>query len=162
MHWPPDAQTEPLGLSAQLRVVPVPWHVKGAMQSASVPHTVRHAPAPQTYGEQLLVVGVAHVPVPVQCETGVYVEPLHEAAPHATPVPACAHAPAPLQAPVSPQGGLGAQPPCGSAVPATTFVHVPADPATSHAWHSPHDAELQHTPSTQLAPVRQSLVCAHV
>jgi hypothetical protein len=81
---------------------------------------------------------------------------VHDAAPHATPTPACAHAPAPLHVPVLPHGGLAAQPPCGSGTPATTLVHDPADPATAHDWHSPHEAELQHTPSTHELPVRQS------
>jgi hypothetical protein len=71
MHWPPDAHVSPLAFSAQLRVPPVPWHVKGATQSPSVAHAVRQAPGPQTYGEQPLVAGTAHAPVPVQCETGV-------------------------------------------------------------------------------------------
>ena len=69
--------------------------------------------------------GVAQVPVPVQCETGVKVEPEHEAAPHETLVLPCSHAPAPLQLPVLPQGGFGAQPSCGSCTPAPTFAHEP-------------------------------------
>ena len=31
-----------------------------------------------------MVDGVAHPPAPVQCETGVYVEPMHDVAPQAT------------------------------------------------------------------------------
>ena len=29
-----------------------------------------------------------------------------------------------------------------------TFVHVPAEPGTSQAWHCPLQAVAQHTPST--------------
>jgi hypothetical protein len=36
--------------------------------------------------------------------------------------------------------------PCGAP---TTGVHAPTLPETSHAWHSPPQAWLQHTPSTQ-------------
>jgi hypothetical protein len=36
--------------------------------------------------------------------------------------------------------------PCGAPC---TGVHVPTDPATSQAWHSPSQAALQHTPSMQ-------------
>jgi hypothetical protein len=48
MHWVPEAHASPLALSAQLRVAPPPWHVKGATQSASVAQVVLHAFAPQT------------------------------------------------------------------------------------------------------------------
>jgi hypothetical protein len=161
MHWPPDTHVRPLAFSAQLFEPVAPWQVNGATQSPSVAHVARQAPPPQVYGEQALVAGAAQLPVPVQCETGVYVEPVHEAAPHATPTPACAHAPAPLHAPVLPQGGLAAQPPRGSAVPAATLAQVPALPATAHDWHSPHEAVLQQTPSTHELPVRQSAVCVH-
>jgi hypothetical protein len=90
-------------------------------------------------------VGVAQAPAPVQCETGVYVEPVHDAVPQDTLALACSQAPAPLQFPVLPQGGLAAQPPCGSTLPAPTSVHVPV----AHVWQRPHDDDAQHTPSTQ-------------
>jgi hypothetical protein len=48
MHWVPAAQARPLALSAQLRVAPAPWQVKGATQSASVAQVVLQAFAPQT------------------------------------------------------------------------------------------------------------------
>ena len=102
--------------------------------------------------------GVAQVPVPVQCETGVKVEPEHEAAPHETLVLPCSHAPAPLQLPVLPQGAAGGQPPCGSAAPAATFAHEPV----AQVWQLAHAEDAQHTPSTQKLPVRQSLVAMHV
>jgi hypothetical protein len=57
------------------------------------------------------VTGAAQEPVPVQCETGVYVDAEQDAVPHATLALACSHAPAPLQLPVLPQGCWGGQPP---------------------------------------------------
>jgi hypothetical protein len=50
----------------------------------------------------------------LQCPTGVRVEPLHEVAPQMVLVEAFRHAPAPLQVPLKPQGGLAGQPLCGS------------------------------------------------
>lgn len=82
---------------------------------------------------QLDDVGAAQPPLPLQCEMGVYVEPEHDTVPHATPVPATWHAPAPLQAPVLPHGGLGAHSPCGSAASRATLVQLPALPATLQA-----------------------------
>lgn len=106
--------------------------------------------------------GAEQVPEPVQCETGVYVETAHEAEPHGTLAVACAHAPAPLHAPVLPQGGPGGHASLGSAVPAATLLHEPASPWTAHDWQRPHEGELQHTPSTHVLPVRHSDVCAQV
>ena len=84
------------------------------MQFASVLQLVRHAAPPQTYGMQLEVTGAAHPPTPSQFDTGEKVEPVHEAVPHVTAVEACWHAPAPLHAPVLPQGGLAGQPLLGA------------------------------------------------
>jgi hypothetical protein len=161
MHWVPPVQVMPLALSAQFLLV-VPWQVYGARQSESPAHgEVLQTPVPQTYGEQLCVVGAAQLPLPLQCETGVNVEPLHEAVPQATVVAASWQAPAPLQSPVLPQGGFAAQRPCGSAVPIATLAQLPRLPVTLHAWHVPHEAVLQQTPSTQLLPVRQSFELVH-
>jgi hypothetical protein len=44
----------------------------------------------------------------------VKVDPLHEAVPQLVVAGAFAQMPLPSQRPVNPQGGLGAQPPCGS------------------------------------------------
>jgi hypothetical protein len=145
MHWLPIAHARPLALSAQLRVAPAPWQVKGGTQSASVAHVVLHADEPQTYGVQLAGAGAAQVPAPVQCEIGVKVATEQEAMPHATLVPPCSQAPPPLQLPVLPQGGLAGQPPCGSGAPAWTLAHEPV----AQVWQRPHDEAAQHTPSTQ-------------
>jgi hypothetical protein len=67
----------------------------------------------------------------LQLDTGVYVDPVHEAVPQLTAVDACVQAPAPLQTPVLPQGGLGVQP--LSAVPEATFAQEPALAPTLHA-----------------------------
>jgi hypothetical protein len=48
MHWVPPVQARPLAFSAQLRVLPEPWQVKGATQSLSVPQLTRQTPPPQT------------------------------------------------------------------------------------------------------------------
>jgi len=162
MHWAPAVHTRPFFLSAQLCAPAVPWHVKGATQSPSPVHVVLHAVEPQTYGEQLAGVGVAHEPVPVQFEMGVDIEPEHEGLPQLTLAAASSHAPAPLQLPVLPQGGAAGQRACGSASPEPTAAHEPALPVMLHAWHRPHVEAPQHTPSTQKLPVRQSEVAAHV
>jgi hypothetical protein len=98
------------------------------------------------------------MPSPVQCETGVKVEPEQEAAPQLTPALACSQEPAPSQLPVLPQGGWGVQRVCGSTSPEPTFEQVPALPTTLQAWQVPHDEVPQHTASTQKSPVKQSLV----
>jgi hypothetical protein len=130
------------------------------MQSPSTVHVVLHAPVPHRYGRQLDVGVTPHVPVPVQCETGVNVEPVHDAVPQLTLLDACSQAPPPLQLPVFPQGGFGAQRVCGSAVPEGTLLQVPAFGAMLQAWQSAHDEVLQQTPSTQKSPVRHSAVLA--
>src|SRR5258706_5624946 len=132
MHWAPPVHTSPFALSAQLCAPLVPGHVKGATQSGSLAQAVRHAFVPHTYGEQLDDDAVAQAPVPVQCETGVKLEPVHEAAPHDTPTPACSHAPEPLQLPVLPQGGLPAHAPWSAAPPDGMFLHEPANPGIAH------------------------------
>lgn len=104
--------------------------------------------------------GAAQAPAPVQCEIGVNVElPLgQEALPQATLVPAFWHLPAPSQLPVKPQGGFVAQRPCGSRPFEGTFAQLPALPAMLQAWQVVHELELQQTPSTQLLPVKQSVL----
>ena len=78
--------------------------------------------------------------------------------PHETVVGCSAHFPAPSQVPVFPQGLLldGAQAPCGSAMPACTFVQLPAFPDTLQAWQVPHEGDVQQTPSTQVRLVPHS------
>jgi hypothetical protein len=80
---------------------------------------------------------------------GVKVDPVHDCVPHDVVVAASWQAPAPLHAPVLPQGGLGVQRPPVSGLPAATFVQLPALVPTLHAWHNPHALVLQQTPSTQ-------------
>ena len=159
MHWLAAAQACPLGLSAQFLVVPDPWQVNGATQSLSALQLVLQALVPQTkLLGQADEVGGAQVPAPVQWETGVNVDPVQEAVPHATPVPPCWQWPAPSQAPVLPHGGAAAHPPCGSVVLAATLAQLPALPATLQAWQVGQDPVLQQTPSTQLLPVKHSAV----
>jgi hypothetical protein len=48
-HWLPAVQATPLGFSVQLLVVPLPWQVLGARQSASdVQGELLQAFVPQT------------------------------------------------------------------------------------------------------------------
>ncbi len=160
MHWLAAAQACPLGLSAQFLVDPDPWQVNGATQSASAVQLVLQAllvPQTKLLG-QVDEVGGAQAPAPVQWETGVNVEPVQDAVPHATPVPPCWQWPAPSQAPVLPHGGAAAQPPCGSVVLAVTLAQLPALPVTLQAWQVGQEPVLQQTPSTQLLPVKHSAV----
>ncbi len=55
----------------------------------------------------------------------------------------------PLQAPphALPSLAHAVRAPCGAPV---TAEQLPTEPGTSHAWHWPPQAALQHTPSTQL------------
>jgi hypothetical protein len=148
-----------LGLSAQLLVEPVPWQVRGATQSLSTVQAVLQAALVESQTNppgQVDETGAAQAPAPLQCETGVKVEPLQVAVPQETPVPPSWHFPAPSQAPVLPQGGLVAQRPCGSRPLAGTFAQLPALPARLQAWQVAQAVALQQTPSTQLFPVRQS------
>jgi hypothetical protein len=160
MHSPPAPQAAPLGLSAQFFVLPDPWHVRGAMQSALVAHDVLQAVPPHTYGEQSIETASPQAPLPLQRASVLAVEPEHVATAQTVVVGAFAQAPAPLHAPVFPQGAdaLGAHIPRGSVVPADTFAHVPRLPDTLHAWHIGHDADPQQMRSTQVSPVRQSAV----
>ena len=100
------------------------------------------------------------MPAPSQLPVLVAVPAVHEGAPQLVAAAADRQAPAPLQVPSKPQGGAAVQPPCGSFIPATTGVQVPAEPATLQAAHVPQLAVPQQTPSTQLPPWH-SLPIAH-
>jgi hypothetical protein len=67
-HSPAPPHALPLGL---VMVHTPETQVKPAAHWVVPVQVVRHAPLPHTYGEQLAGVTAAHVPVPVQCETGV-------------------------------------------------------------------------------------------
>ena len=95
-----------------------------------------------------MVTGVAQLPAPSQCETGVAVMPVQEAVPQATVVAACWQAPAPLQAPVLPQGALAGHWFAGAATPAGIGAHEPL-PLTLQAWQSGQAVLPQQTPSVQ-------------
>ena len=99
--------------------------------------------------------------MPLQCEMGVAVDPVHVGIPQDTDVAPSWQAPVPLHIPVLPQGGLAVQRLIVSGVPAGTFVQFPAAVPTLHAWQSAHELAPQQTPSTQKRPVRQSLVAVH-
>lgn len=94
----------------------------------------------------------------MQLDTAVNVDPVHDGVPHETDVDAWVHAPAPLQTPVLPHGGFGAQRP--SAVFAARFAHAPALAPTLHAWQVGQLSTPQQTPSVQ-NPEPHSLALAH-
>jgi hypothetical protein len=133
-----------------------PAHVSPVTQSPSPVHVVRQAAlAPHMYAPQLWGVCL-QAPAPVQNPVGVSVDIMHVAVPHDVVAGALRQAPAPSQVPAKPHGGLGVHWPWGSEPPAATALHVPSRPAMLHAWHVPHVAVAQHTPSTQASFVRQS------
>jgi hypothetical protein len=81
-----------------------------AAQPAVLEHVVLHAVAPQLYGEQLVVVGGAHVPVPSQTAVPVAVPFEHDGVPHTVLLLAYAHAvPSVVQAPVVPHPPVSVQ-----------------------------------------------------
>ena len=86
------------------------------------------------------------------------VDPVHDCVPHDTVVAASWQAPAPLQAPVLPHGGLAVQ--RLSVVPTATLAQLPAVAPTLHAWQTPHALVVQQTPLVQKLSVRHSLVVA--
>lgn len=149
MHWLPAVHTSPLAFNAQLRFGGVPWQVNGAVQCESIEQLVRQVSVPHVYDPQLDEVAARQPPVPLQWETGVNVDPEHDWVPHDALVAASWQAPAPLHAPVLPQGGLAAQRLIVSAAPSGTFVQLPALVPTLHAWHNVHALVLQQTRSTQ-------------
>ena len=90
MHWVAEAQVWPFGLSAQLLVEPEPWQVSGATQSVSTVQAVLQVALVVSQTKppgQVEETGAAQAPVPLQCETGVKVDPLQVAVPQETPVP---------------------------------------------------------------------------
>ena len=147
MHWFPAVQTRPFALSAQFRLGAVPWQVNGDKQWESIAQVLRQVSPPHMYGEQFCALGARQLPVPLQCETGVKVEPEHDCAPHDTVVAASWQAPAPLHAPVFPQGGLAVH--RLSALPSGVNAQLPALVPTLHDWQSEQELVLQQTPSTQ-------------
>jgi hypothetical protein len=96
----------------------------------------------------------------LQLPAAMNVDPLHDAVPQLVVAAAFWHAPLPSHLPLNPQGGLGAQPPCGSISSAVTGWHAPPSPATLHDWQLPHAAAEQQTPSTQW-PLSHSLAPPH-
>ena len=103
---------------------------------------------PQTYGAQLVLVGVEQAPLPEQNAAGVNVVPLQEAAAQVTLVAACLQAPLPLQTPVLPQVPLAPHWPLGAVVPEGIAAQLPA-PFTLQALQVPQGPLPQQTPSVQ-------------
>jgi len=131
------------------RLVQLPdWHVVPATQSPSAKQVVRQPLPPQMKWPGHVCAAWVHRPAPLQVLT-VVVDPVQVAAPQLVPALTLRQAPAPLQVPSNPQGGLAGQSWCGSALPAATGWHEPAAPPTLQAWQVPQAAAEQQTPSTQ-------------
>ena len=98
---------------------------------------------------QLEDVAAEQAPVPLQCDVGLYVDPVHDSVPQETVVAASWQPAAPLQKPVLPQGGFAAQRFIVSGLPSGTFAQLPALAPTLHDVHSEQALLTQQTPSTQ-------------
>jgi hypothetical protein len=155
-HSVPATQVVPLAFRS---VQTFDMQVKPAAQSPSPMQVVRHAVVPQAKGAQLEG-GWTQAPAPLQWPAGVSVDPLHEVVPQLVVTAALRQAPLPSHRPLKPQGGLAAQPPCGSISSAATGWQAPAMPATLQDWQLPHGPVEQQTPSTQL-PLSHSVPPAH-
>jgi hypothetical protein len=152
-------QALPFGLRS---VQDVPAQVNPLAQSTFDAQVTLQAPSPHTYLPQVMLAPATQFPAPLHTDPAVNVDPVQVALPQLVPTVTCMQAPAPLQRPVFPQGGVAAQRAWGSAPPAATTAQVPLLPATLHAWQVPHDAVLQQTPSVQEFPVRQSALVVQI
>ena len=117
-------------------------------QSLLEAQEVLQAVAPQTYALQVCVWTAGHDP-PLHEAASVAVPLVHEAPRHCVEGYAQEVTVTPSQLPPQevPSVAQAVRLPCGAPV---TGLQTPTMPATSHAWHSPPQAELQQTPSTQL------------
>ncbi len=113
---------------------------------------VQHAPAKQSW-PHVTGLGVTQFPPPLQNDAGWNVADDAQLAGAHCVVDGgtwhCVWLNAGLQLPpqVVPPFTQPGRAPCGCPL---TAVHVPAEPATSQAWHWPEQLALQHTPSTQM------------
>jgi hypothetical protein len=148
LHCVPEVHADPL---ESLPPHEPPMQVSPAMQSVSTVHDVLHDVEPHVYGAHGVVTADGQFPAPSQFAPAVAVPPLQLAVRQLVDVGGYAQAlDVPLQLP--PQGAApdpvhAPRAPCGC--PLGTLVHAPTAPETSHAWHCPPHAALQHTPSTQ-------------
>lgn len=92
------------------------------------------------------------MPLPSQDPIGTSVELEQLAVPQLVPTGMDAQRPLPSHVPLLPHGWLelAPQPPCGSALPATTGWQEPALPSRLQTWQLPQLPLEQQTPSTQL------------
>ena len=122
------------------------WQQKlPVVQSGSPVQLVKHAPDPQTNGEQLTCAAVGHEPAPSQSAGWVSVVPVQLCALHwvddekpqavdELPSQGPWHTPVPEHAPRAP---------CGCPVVTVWQWPTPVPPAMSHAWHLPLQAASQ-------------------
>jgi hypothetical protein len=152
-HSPLAPHPTPVDFFAQLP----PMQVKGATQSVSTVHVVRHAALLQLYGSHIDVVAAWQVPVPLHDRDDVSVELVQVAAPHWVPAAYCRQPPEPLQKPSVPQLFMPWSVHWFSgSVPVGTLAHAPSDPASPHDRHVPVHAVAQQVPCSQ-NPVWHSL-----
>jgi hypothetical protein len=133
------------------------WPVR---QSASDAQVRLHIPFTQRAGEQSTISAARQDPRPSQvgvalCRTSV----AQAAAPHRVLAGNLAHAPSPSHRPVVAQveGELATQK-SGSGTPAPSSMQEPSWPTWLQDMHSPAQATLQQTPSTQLPDAQRSAV----
>jgi len=133
-----------------------------AMQSASLAHVTRHALEPQTKGEHDVVTGAGQDPAPLQPAAATARPEVHDAERQLVELVAYVHAvrSVPSQLPPHTEPSL-AHAVRGEMGAPDTAVHVPTVPVRLHASHCPPQAELQHTPSAQLAD-EHSFAAVHV
>jgi len=120
------------------------------MQSESTAQLPLHAVAPQTYAPHDCVCVAGHAPTPLHEAWSVATPALHDASRHVADPPGYAQAvrAVPSHAPPQtvPSVEHAVRAPWGAPL---TAAQVPALPGTSQASHSPLQATLQQTPSTQ-------------
>ena len=146
-HWFVAVQVPPF---AFLGVQAPDAQKSPAMQSVSALQVVLQAVAPQVSGAQLVGVGVAQAPAPLQLAAGVAKPLVQLAAAHTVVVGASAQVPVAVQVPVLPHGGAATQ--RLSVAPASRLAQVPLAPpvrAFEQAVQAPVQAALQQNPSAQ-------------
>jgi len=152
-HSEPAVQAAP----STLRLVQLPdWQVYPVTQSAGAVQVARQVIPPHCRCPGQVCGVCTQVPAPSQAPTGVAIAPVQVAVPQLAPALVLRQAPAPLQVPSNPQGGLAAQRWCGSALPPGTGWHEPAFPVRLQTWQLPQLGAEQQTPSTQL-PLEHSV-----
>jgi hypothetical protein len=126
-------------------------HTRPDAQSVSSVQLVKQVcpRSSQRYGSQLVGAGITHVAAPLHLGAAVSDPLAQNSTPHVVVAPGSTQfwpfVPS-QKPPQAPEPGHAGRPFRG---PPGTEMQVPSDPAWSHDWHCPSQAESQHTPSTQ-------------